>query len=281
MEKIKTELVDLLINDKDVQKAIQKIISSAPSLDETEKIDDLEKKLIDSEKNKHERLQVEIDKSKEIIKEKEKRNDSLLKQLHESEEMFNRLKNILGLTERNNNKELQSVIEDKIRIIEEEKALNTDLQQQISSCQTEINAYKDNFSEELLIFDKFNNLSKQTSSSLSNIFKDDLLAGFMACGVQEKNINNLWEYIKNEDIENKNTDLPALKQIFGFLFTRYLIAYPMYEKQQVAVGDAFDSQQHIKHSSSQNVSGEIQRVSFYGWINKKNNKVIKKSVVII
>ena len=107
------------------------------------------------------------------------------------------------------------------------------------------------------------------------------MSGFIACGIQERNISNLWEYLKNEVIEDKNKDIPNLILIFDFLFSRYLLAHPIYERQQVNLGCVFDSQHHIKHSSSKNVSGDIQEVILSGWINKKTNKLVKQSVVII
>ncbi|MCK5855235.1 MAG: hypothetical protein KAG56_08430, partial [Sulfurovaceae bacterium] len=131
-------------------------------------------------------------------------------------------------------------------------------------------------------YEQFKELDVQTKNALSNIFKDNSIHGFIACGVQEKNIKNLWEYIRNEVIEGKNDDISGLTSIFEFLFSRYVLAHPIYELQEIDVGNhVFDPQQHIKHSSSKNVSGNIQDVLLRGWINNNTKKLVKQSVVRI
>lgn len=141
--------------------------------------------------------------------------------------------------------------------------------------------YQSNFSDDINVLYLYKELSEQTCTSLSGIFKDLSVQGLMACGVQEKNISNLWDYVKGEVITGKNKDLQNLVKLFEILFKRFTLAYPMFSLQQVDNGDGFDTQSHIKHNSSTNTSGTINSVLLKGYVNTKNNKVIKPSIVVI
>jgi len=99
----------------------------------------------------------------------------------------------------------------------------------------------------------------------------------LVCGVQEKNINSLWEYIRVEIIEDKNSDIDKLIEIFNFLFANYLKAYPIYQLQDIKIGDEFKTEIHINTSS--NPSGYIKEIQLNGWINNKTKDIVKKSLV--
>ena len=142
----------------------------------------------------------------------------------------------------------------------------------------EVDFYRDNFEKELTTYTLYEGLSSSTKASIKGIFKDDSLKGFLACGVQEKNISSLWDYVKDELREEKNSDIKSLKTIFNFFFEGYNRAYPMYEVQKVKVGDVFDTEEYIKTNTS-SVSGKVDEVVFSGWVNAKTQKIVKKSIV--
>jgi len=124
---------------------------------------------------------------------------------------------------------------------------------------------------------------KKKEHNLEDILKEkdkeiEMLKGFLACGVQEKNISSLWDYVKDELREEKNSDIKSLKTIFNFFFEGYNRAYPMYEVQKVKVGDVFDTEEYIKTNTS-SVSGKVDEVVFSGWVNAKTQKIVKKSIV--
>lgn len=141
--------------------------------------------------------------------------------------------------------------------------------------------YRDNFEEDLRIKEIYDALSAQTKLSTDNIFTDPSVKGLVACGIQEKYIFNLWDYIKTEVVKGNNPDQERIIQLFVLLFNRFKLAYPMFELQLVKAGDKFDTQSHIKHNKSDNMSGDIQSVLFHGCINTKTGKVLKPSIVII
>ncbi len=141
--------------------------------------------------------------------------------------------------------------------------------------------YRDNFEEDLRIKEIYDDLSNQTKLSTDNIFTDPSVKGLVACGIQEKYIFNLWDYIKAEVVKGNNSDQERIIQLFILLFNRFKLAYPMFELQRVKAGDKFDTQSHIKHNKSENMSGDIQSVLFHGCINTKTGKVLKPSIVIL
>ena len=63
------------------------------------------------------------------------------------------------------------------------------------------------------------------------------------------------------------------------LFDKYKIAYPIYKLQDIEIDDKFDAQLHIRDTNSKTVSGKISEVLLSGWINTKNDKIIKMSIV--
>ena len=141
-----------------------------------------------------------------------------------------------------------------------------------------VDFYRNSFEKELTTYTLYKGLTSSTKESLKGIFKDDSLKGFLACGLQEKNISSFWDYIKDELREEKNTDIKSLKTIFYFFFEGYNRAYPMYEVQKVELGDNFDTEEYIKTNDS-SVSGKVEEVVFAGWVNAKTKKIVKKSIV--
>ena len=178
-----------------------------------------------------------------------------------------------------------------LQLEEQHQALkqeNLELQKKIEQLQNTntqdvdiLKFYKDEFEDEVKAYELFNSLSEGTKSSLSGIFKDMTLQGFLSCGIQDKNISSFWEYIKTELIEDKNKDTQNLVKIYDFLFQRYTKAFPMYEEQKIAKEEQFDPLLHINHSSSSSPNGTIQEVLLKGYVNNKTSKIIKQSVVKI
>jgi hypothetical protein len=156
-----------------------------------------------------------------------------------------------------------------------------DLEKSLDLANKKVNWYRKHFSDDIKVQDIFSDLSEESKRSLSGIFKNTTVNGLIACGIQEKNIGNLWDYAKNEVVNDTNPDINNIIQLFDILFSRFTLAFPMYKSQVVAVGDDFDNQSHIRHGSSQNVSGAIVSVLLIGYSNTKTNKVIKQSLVRI
>jgi len=176
------------------------------------------------------------------------------------------------LKERLNSQENQNQeLEDKITI---KNAQNKEIQNKLSF-------YKQNFEEELKIYEKFMSLQSSTKDSLSNIFKGNSLSDFISCGVQEKNIHNLWEYTKNEILENKNQEISKLIEIFYFLFERCQVSFDIYQLLDTNIDENFNTQEHLKHNESTSSSGNISKVYLQGYKNIKTDKIIKQSVVKI
>jgi len=140
--------------------------------------------------------------------------------------------------------------------------------------------YESEFSDDIQAVQSFSQLAENTRTALQGIFKSSSMKGFIACGVQEKNLHSLWDYTKNRLMERADAETAILVELFLFFFSRYCLAYPNYQLQEVPQGELFDPEQHIRSSQSR-ASGAISRVILSGWINSKNQKIIKTSVVEI
>ncbi len=162
--------------------------------------------------------------------------------------------------------------------IEQASIKQRQLEQQNHAIQAELQDYQRNFAELQAVYALFTSLSPETRTSISGIFKDDSLPGFIASGVQDRNIDNLWAYIKNQIIEECNQDTPQLIAMFNRLFKIYAKAYPQMQTQPISIGEVFDPNKHIRTSASE-VSGTIAAVVLHGWVNTKTKKIIKQAVV--
>lgn len=234
-DEFKKELLTLLKQDDEVQKAVKKICKEKRDCEEQEKEIEMLKALVNE-------LKAWICERDETI--------------HASEEK-----------ERMQNETLRHY-EKTIKKLQKEK----------EEKETQIEKYKNAFQQELEAYEMYKSLDNETKRALEGIFKNDSLQGFLACGVQEKNIEALWEYIKNEIIEEKKGDIQKLETIFDLFFERFTLAFPFYQRQEVTIGESFDPQKHI-NLSSLTPSGEIKQVVFRGWFNTKTGKIIKKSIV--
>lgn len=275
---LKTKLLELLAEDKDIQQAIQIILNQNENIksnqtnEAIEKIKELQE-IIKAKNEEIEVLKALVEKWKKCFNDEQEKTKNLSSSLENSKKEIEEL----DVYKNKILQEINSLKEEKKQhelALQEEKSKNTDLNKRVEF-------YKDSFEDELRVYEYYKTLSDTTKSSLKAIFKDETLQGFLSCGVQEKNISNLWEYIKNEIIEDNNRDIDKLISIFNFFFSRYILAFPIYEKQKVSIGDNFDPQLHIRSSKSSYASGTIKEIILFGWINNKTNKVIKQSVVVI
>jgi len=141
-----------------------------------------------------------------------------------------------------------------------------------------LKGYENQFADMIEVHKKYLQLTTRSKESLSGIFKDESLMGFVACGIQESNIESLWDYIKDEIKEEKYEGVNELKEILEYLFNLYQLSNPKYGWQEVEAGVNFDTDEHIRHSSGK-VSGEVAEVMLKGYENKKNGRIIRKSLV--
>lgn len=259
---LKDDLIKLLESDKKIQKLVHKIAKKEfdfkDDVDQEEEIRVL-KDLVEKWKKCFTDEEV---KSQNLSTSLEKERKELQKLISEKEQLLQDI-NKIKIVKTEQDKELQK-----------EKSSTTVLSNTVE-------LYRKNFESTLRNYELYQTFHQDIKSSLQGIFKDESLQGFISCGVQEKNIHSLWEYIKNEISEDNNEEIEKLIILFDFFFKSYIRAYPIYEIQQVSIGETFDTELHINHSSSSLVSGNIQEILLYGWINKKTEKIVKKSIVRI
>ena len=176
--------------------------------------------------------------------------------------------------------DMKSNFDDSVKVIEEKDELLSKNEVIISSNEKELELLRP-FAEWLDIYKLYDQLSTDTKESLKGIFKGQDILRFVYCGLQEGNIENLWEYIKSEVLNNRTENIESLNAIFDKFFNSYNMIFevPVYKTQEVSVGNDFDDYDHIRTSDSM-PSGSIKEVVLYGYVNKKG-KAIKKSIVRI
>ena len=225
---------------------------------------------------------IQIVSSKEMtnINHSNQKEEELMGIIKEWKQKYQKLKECLSSQEGKNQELEQTNKNLDNKILTQDTEIST-LNGQNKDIQDQLDFYKQSFEDEIKVYEKFSSLKSATKDSLSGIFKNESLSGFISCGVQEKNIQNLWEYIKAEILEDKNSDIETLVEMFYFFFERYKMAYPMYELLETKQNDSFDTQLHIKHNTSSSSSGAISKVYLQGYKNIKTEKVVKQSIVKI
>ena len=190
---------------------------------------------------------------------------------------------------KNNSNELERrfrILVDENRIIKEE---NEVLQKEcivykttIEEKNTEIRSLLIRFREPEELYNTYLRLSNATRGSLSGIFKGTTVEEFIFCGVQLENIDSLWEFIKRELEEKRLSEVENMKKIFVYFFKAYNLIHesPIYKIQNVAIGEEFDEDKHLRSSNSR-VAGRINEIMLNGFIITNTGKIVKKSVVKI
>ncbi len=266
--KMKKDKLIKLLKDDEIQKVIIDIINNSSETTALASSNDGAKiplPTIEKDLNKEiEMLKGLVEKFKKCFADEENKNIDLLDNLKDKD---SELSNLISQKET-----LENDINKLENIKKEMKNSNKELN-------LKVEFYRNNFEDDLRAYEIYQTLNSSTKSSLDGIFKDSSLQGFIACGIQDKNISSLWDYIQNELRDNSNSDIANLIKIFDFLFSRYIIAYPIFSIQNVNIDDKFDTDDYIRDNSSNAVSGNISQIVLRGWVNKKTNKIIKKSVV--
>ena len=293
----KEKLLKLINEDDDIKDAIINILNQENPIPITQEENPINyEELLKECSQKYKKdvqeikmLKALVEKWKKCFNDEEIKTDTLSKELSRQKESLNQ--DIVQLRKvkeelTSSNEKLKSKKDELISTntelkddVKELKSDNKDIQSSNTKLNKTIDFYKDNFEDELKAYELFTSLSSDTKDSISGIFKDATLEGFLSCGVQDKNISSFWEYIKTELQEDKNSDITSLIQIYDFLFQKYRRAFPMYEVQKVVNGDEFEALSHINHSSSNTVSGTVTKVLLKGYVNTKTSKVMKQSVV--
>lgn len=264
------KLIALIREDDEIRDAIRNIVIEKEPLESVEKDEEIEM------------LKGLVEKWKKCFNDEEIKTDTLTQELSQQKRSLNQdIEELQRVKEEltSSNEKLQSKKDELASANVELKSDNKTIQGSNKKLNKTIEFYRDNFEDDLKAYELFSSLSNDTKDSISGIFKDTTLKGFLSCGVQDKNISSFWEYIKTEHQEDKNSDIKKLVHIYEFLFQQYTRAFPMYELQKVSKRDEFEALSHINHSSSKSVSGKITEVLLRGYVNTKTSKVMKQSVV--
>lgn len=135
---------------------------------------------------------------------------------------------------------------------------------------------KSKFSQQIEMLNLYRSLSDSSKMSLKNVINPQDENTFLLSGANKDNLDTLFEYIKNEIINDKLQDITKLKTLYSYFFEEFNKSTPKYEWQNIQLGTRFNTDEQIKVG---NASGSIEQVLLQGYVDAKTQKIIKKSVV--
>ncbi len=202
--------------------------------------------------------------------------EALQKQLQERDEMIEKLKRLLGISKEDTSS-LEKVNQKLAEDIKQLQSSNSKVNSEKEELNQALDSYKNSFEDLLKIEKIYNSLSSSTKDSLKNMLKNSSNSTLLfASLIQEKNVENLWEFIKNELIEDQNVDNDKLVNLFELVLNIFIKIFPQYSKNGINISDRFDTELHIKAKGS---GSNITKILLDGWKNNQTNKIIKKTVV--
>ena len=119
----------------------------------------------------------------------------------------------------------------------------------------------------------YEQLTLDTQRAISNILSGDEVLLF-ANGV--KNFGDIWEYAKELNSEHNDKDFKIMLEIVEMLFETLSIVENL-KKQDIDIGDSFDSDIMSRDNRSSSQSGEIEQILLWGYT--KKGKLKQKSIV--
>ncbi len=142
--------------------------------------------------------------------------------------------------------------------------------------------FKGIFQRQTHTFYRYQSLSEPSKDALSGIFKGVSFEEFLACGVQPGNIDALWEFARTEALKDNMADVAILSEIISYFVHLYngTNDSPVLGIQQVAIGDTFDMDMHIRTQKSK-PAGTVSNILLTGLTNAFTGEIIKKAVVEI
>lgn len=177
--------------------------------------------------------------------------------------------------------EICRIITNKIDSLKDEIIKELDKREGIKQVSQKKSEERDDFKNITEAYEMYKELSERGKNSLSNILKGNNIEQFMVCGSQWNTIESLWEYIRNEVIENRQEDLKNLKGIFKYFFNLYaLYDGENYCFQDIPDIERFDTEKYIAHPKGKS-AGKVGEILLKGYINKRRGKIEKKSVVLV
>ncbi|MFT5759819.1 MAG: Rad3-related DNA helicase, partial [Alteromonadaceae bacterium] len=232
-----------LLDDPKVREKIKLLVSYTGSIEnlpeESREVTESHKKNIPLELENQDLKKVNEDLKKDNGKMIERIKQLLAQMLGKDKELSGNNSRVQSLDlQVSNLKLLVDSKESKVESLAKETKNSKEL---LAISDKKLNWYREHFSEDVKVQGIYSNLSEATKGSLSGIFKSTTISGLIACGIQEKNIGNLWEYAKNEVVNGINPDILTITKLFEILFARFTLAFPMYEIQSVSSGDDFDT----------------------------------------
>lgn len=267
IEKIKKLLLELL-DDEDVKTKIstisniqQKTVIATGTGADSHTETKVESKFPDLEKR---------------LKEKELQLGNLQGDLTKKDAELANIKNQL--------EELKGTLNEKETELSSNKKLLTDYQREVKTLTAENGRLTQAFScvkNYEKIYEEYLTLPDELRESLAGIFCCRTVWTFLFSGIQEEGLFEFWDFCMRDFKRGKYLEhREILCRIFDTLFDIFCSFNDNYKRQMPDTGEEFDSSLYANTSSSDAV-GNIQETLLQGILYAKNDKVFKKSIVVV
>lgn len=182
--------------------------------------------------------------------------------------------------------ELQKAAADNKQLQEKNSRLNTELKknsQALTAAQKANEKLQTELSQRLSAvynaYEKYHKLSDYSKKLLSGIFRRDDFEGFVAGGVQEKALAEIWKAAK-EQIDKP--DQPLIWDIFCTFLALYNKSQKQdrYTIENTQPGSQYDETRQMIYKDSK-AQGTIKQVKLLGYRNTYSNKIEYKTIVFI
>jgi len=263
--KNKQALLQLLRNDEEVRAAILGLLHG-----------ELPEMLIEPEAMSTE--PVSSGEKIEMIETIQKLLNKLMDNVQSSQEKQEHLRHEFTALQQQH-QDLQKIHQQQEVALHQAEADKADCQSKLNESTEKLAFYKKNFFPFMEAYQRYQDLKEKSKTSLKGLFPIESLAGFVAAGMQYRNVESLYDYVRKEATEGKNPDLPALIGIYQLFLDAALLAFPKYQKLSPNKGDIFQATDHINVSDE--ASGSIQEVLLSGWEDTQRQKLVKQPVVRI
>lgn len=128
----------------------------------------------------------------------------------------------------------------------------------------------------------YQDLSQDCRDVLQGVFKIPTPEGILACGVQNRAIESLWQYTKRNYDKLSDGDIQNLDFLLDYFIGLLNLTYEekTFARQEVRVGEEFDAELHSRDIEGR-AAGPVSQVLLRGYVNLRTGKPVFKSFVKI
>ncbi|OON98522.1 MAG: hypothetical protein ATN35_00895 [Epulopiscium sp. Nele67-Bin004] len=173
---------------------------------------------------------------------------------------------------------LEGIVETTNRQLAELQSSHNEVAMKLNEAEKVTSYYTTKYAIAEQLHRSYDKLTMDAQDGIANIFRNaTTIMDMILCIGDYDKIKMFWEYVVYLYINEEET-ADELREVFDLMFEMYMKMYPQFERVEVAAGEAFDTDDHIRIGLANNI---ITSVKFRGIKNTNTGKLIQKSVVTV